>query len=99
MITIRQSAGKKNLSSLVARGEEQGIRPVAKKLRLSAKWAKNTIPCGEECPPVAGMEREEGAFTRGAVPGACYPVLPLIFLWSSAVPVPGCPELQLVLGK
>lgn len=57
MITIRQSVDKKNLSSLVARGEEQGIRPVAKKLRLSAKWAKNTIPCGEECPPLAVMEK------------------------------------------
>lgn len=45
------------LSSLVARGEEQGIRPVAKKLRLSAKWVKNTIPCGEECPPLAVMEK------------------------------------------
>lgn len=47
------------LSSLVARGEEQGIRPVAKKLRLSAKWAKNTIPCGEECPPLAVMEKNQ----------------------------------------
>lgn len=59
MITIRLSVDKKNLSSLIARGEEQGIRPVAKKLRLSAKWAKNTIPCGEECPPMAGMEKGE----------------------------------------
>lgn len=47
------------LSSLVARGEEQGIRPVVKKLRLSAKWAKNTIPCGEECPPLAVMEKKQ----------------------------------------
>lgn len=59
MITIRQSVDKKNLSSLVARGEEQGIRLVAKKLRLSAKWAKNTIPCGEECPPLAVMEKKQ----------------------------------------
>ncbi|MBQ2814920.1 MAG: hypothetical protein IJE66_07970 [Akkermansia sp.] len=53
--------------NLLPFSEKQGFHPVVKKLRLSAKWVKNTIPCGEEWPPIGdhgetSMPRQRRAF-------------------------------------